>query len=142
VSWQQQRFCSFDGTAFLIRALGSPVQTCEDQGGGYPFIRQSILSPAGRGTYFLRPFQLACASMETAQCGLSGAERDNQGGIVVKSQRPTQAKNALELSRAIIARHYLDLQRLRDEVRKAENKPRSARAETDKNNAVRAPRSH
>ena len=87
---------------------------------GYRFIRQSILSPAGRGTYFLRPFQLACASMETAQCGLSGAERDNQGGIVVKSQRPTQAKNALELSRAIIARHYLDLQRLRDEVRKAE----------------------
>jgi hypothetical protein len=38
----------------------------------------------------------------------------------MKSQRPTQAKNALNLSDAIIAKRYLDLQRLRDEVRKAE----------------------
>jgi hypothetical protein len=33
VSSSQQLFCSFDGTAFLIRALGSPVQVCENRGG-------------------------------------------------------------------------------------------------------------
>jgi hypothetical protein len=38
----------------------------------------------------------------------------------MKAQRPTQVKNARKLSDAIIARRYLDLQRLRDEVRTAE----------------------
>ncbi len=38
----------------------------------------------------------------------------------MKSQRPTQAKNARRLSDAIIAKRYLELQRLRDEVRKTE----------------------
>ena len=38
----------------------------------------------------------------------------------MKSQRPTQVKNARRLSDAIIAKRYLELQRLRDEVRKAE----------------------
>jgi hypothetical protein len=30
----QQSRCSFDGTAFLIRAPGSPVQVCKDRGRG------------------------------------------------------------------------------------------------------------
>ncbi len=38
----------------------------------------------------------------------------------MKNQRPTQAKNAQKLSDAIIAKRYLDLQRLRDEVKKVE----------------------
>lgn len=38
----------------------------------------------------------------------------------MKSQRPAQANNARKLSDAVIAELYLDLQRLRDEVRKAE----------------------
>ena len=38
----------------------------------------------------------------------------------MKSQGATQAKNARKLSDAIIAKRYLELQRLRDEVRKAE----------------------
>ena len=38
----------------------------------------------------------------------------------MKSQGPTQAKNARKLSDAIIAKRYLELQKLRDEVRKAE----------------------
>jgi hypothetical protein len=38
----------------------------------------------------------------------------------MKSQRPTQTKNARKLSDITIARRYLALQRLRDEVRKAE----------------------
>jgi hypothetical protein len=38
----------------------------------------------------------------------------------MKSQRPTQAKNAQKLSGAIIAKRYLEVQRLRDEVREAE----------------------
>jgi hypothetical protein len=38
----------------------------------------------------------------------------------MKNQRPTQAKDARRLSNAIIAKRYLELQRLRDEVRKAE----------------------
>jgi hypothetical protein len=36
------------------------------------------------------------------------------------SQRPTEAKTARKLSGIIIAKRYLSLQRLRDEVRKAE----------------------
>jgi hypothetical protein len=42
VSLSQQLFCSFDGAAFLIRALGSPVQVCEDWGS---VLGQSIVSP-------------------------------------------------------------------------------------------------
>jgi hypothetical protein len=38
----------------------------------------------------------------------------------MKRQSPTQAKNELKLSDAILAKRYLELQRLRDEVRKAE----------------------
>ena len=38
----------------------------------------------------------------------------------MKGQRPTRAKNSRKLSEAIIAKRYLDLQRLRDEVRRAE----------------------
>jgi hypothetical protein len=38
----------------------------------------------------------------------------------MKSQRPAQAKNARKLSEGIIAKRYLDLQRLRDEVRREE----------------------
>jgi len=37
VSLLQQLFCSFDGTAFLIRALGSPVQACQNRGWVYVF---------------------------------------------------------------------------------------------------------
>ncbi len=32
VSASQQSCCSFDGTAFLIRALGLPMQVCKDRG--------------------------------------------------------------------------------------------------------------
>jgi len=32
VSSLQQLFCSFDGTGFLIRAVGSPVQACQNRG--------------------------------------------------------------------------------------------------------------
>jgi hypothetical protein len=38
----------------------------------------------------------------------------------MKSQRPTHVKNAQKLSDAIIAKRYLDLQRLREEVKKIE----------------------
>jgi len=38
----------------------------------------------------------------------------------MKRQSPTQAKNARKLSDVILAKRYLELQRLRDEVRKAE----------------------
>jgi hypothetical protein len=60
VSLSQQLFCSFDRAAFLIRALGSPVQVCEDWGS---FLGQSILSPVGPWTYLRRAFQFACANM-------------------------------------------------------------------------------
>ena len=43
----------------------------------------------------------------------------------MKSQRSTQTRIARKLSDVIIARRYLDLQRLRDEVRKAETKLRT-----------------
>ena len=38
----------------------------------------------------------------------------------MKRQSSTQAKNARKLSDVILAKRYLELQRLRDEVRKAE----------------------
>jgi hypothetical protein len=41
-------------------------------------------------------------------------------GIVMKRQNSTPGKTARKLSDAILATRYLDLQRLRDEVRKAE----------------------
>ncbi len=37
VSSPQQLFCSFDGTAVLIRALGSPMQVRQDRGCGGAF---------------------------------------------------------------------------------------------------------
>ena len=48
--------------------------------------------------------------------------RQRQSGtrIVMKRQIPTQAKDAPKPSDAILAIRYLELQRLRDEVRKAE----------------------
>jgi hypothetical protein len=46
VSSLQQLFCSFDGTAFLIRAVGSPVQACQNRG-WVCVSNQSILSPVG-----------------------------------------------------------------------------------------------
>jgi hypothetical protein len=39
----------------------------------------------------------------------------------LKTRKPTQAKSARKPSDAIIAKRYLDLQKLRDEVRKAES---------------------
>ena len=38
----------------------------------------------------------------------------------MKNQAPTRAKKAWRLPDAVIARRYLDLQRLRDKVKKAE----------------------
>jgi hypothetical protein len=40
--------------------------------------------------------------------------------IVMKTQKPTQAKNTRRVSEAIIAKRYLEVQELRDVVRKAE----------------------
>jgi hypothetical protein len=45
----------------------------------------------------------------------------------MKTQKPAEAKNARKLSDAIIEKRYLDLQKLRDAVRKAE---RSCAAQT------------
>jgi hypothetical protein len=39
----------------------------------------------------------------------------------LKTRKPTQAKSARKPSDALIAKRYLDLQKLRDEVRKAES---------------------
>ena len=53
----------------------------------------------------------------------------------MKTQKPPQAKNLRKLSDAIIARRYLDLQRLRDKVRKAEIgcAPRASKEIRDRN---------
>src|SRR5260370_21182567 len=49
------------------------------------------------------------------------ADRDKSGRrVVMKHQIPTQAKDAPKPSDAILAKRYLELQSLRDEVRKAE----------------------
>jgi hypothetical protein len=51
--------------------------------------------------------------------GEQQAEDNQAGGCHLKTQRPTQVQNLRMLSGAI-AKRYLDLQRLRDQVRKAE----------------------
>jgi hypothetical protein len=43
------------------------------------------------------------------------------GETVMKTRKPTQAKCLRKTSDGIIAKRYLDLQKLRDEVRKAES---------------------
>jgi hypothetical protein len=43
------------------------------------------------------------------------------GETVMKTRKPTQAKCVRKTSDGIIAKRYLDLQKLRDEVRKAES---------------------
>jgi hypothetical protein len=50
----------------------------------------------------------------------------------MKSQRSTQTRIARKPSDVIIARRYLDLQRLRDEVRKAETKLRTTEKPRDR----------
>src|SRR5258708_14165956 len=54
------------------------------------------------------------------QAGSACRVRQSRSRIVMKNQRPTQAKNAQKLSDAIIAKRYLDSQRLPDEVKKVE----------------------
>src|SRR5216684_2231480 len=52
---------------------------------------------------------------------LVGLRQSGRGkGVVMKGQRPAHAKNERKYSDAIIAKRYVDLQRLRDEVRRAE----------------------
>ena len=64
VSSSQQLFCSFDGTAVLIRPPRSPVQFCENRGGRGHFRKQAILSPAGR-------WILPAAFSLSSRCGLN-----------------------------------------------------------------------
>ena len=53
---------------------------------------------------------------------MEGPQTETKSGrrVVMKRQSPTQAKDAPKPSDAILAKRYLELQRLRDEVRKAE----------------------
>ena len=52
---------------------------------------------------------------------LVGLRQSGRGkGVVMKGQRSAHAKNERKYSDAIIAKRYVDLQRLRDEVRRAE----------------------
>jgi hypothetical protein len=142
VSLSQQLFCSFDGAAFLIRALGSPVQVCEDWGS---VLGQSIVSPLGPLDISAAGLSICLRQHVTHERGfffgtrelLEGQVRQSSRRIVMKGQRSTQARIARKLSGAIIARRYLDiiawryldLQRLRDEVRRAETKLRTAKLE-------------
>jgi hypothetical protein len=45
-------FVPLMGQPFLIRALGAPVQVCEDRGRGVSFVGNRFFSLVGRGTYF------------------------------------------------------------------------------------------
>ncbi len=53
----------------------------------------------------------------------------------MKRQSPTQVKDAPKPSDAILAKRYLELQRLRDEVRKAEKVSRAVDAPYSKDQA-------
>ena len=69
------------------------------------------------------PVSFVALSVSNRPDRMEGGRRDNQASgrrVVMKGQRPTQPKSAQKVSDAIIAKRYLELQRLRDEVRKAE----------------------
>lgn len=58
----------------------------------------------------------------------------------MRSQQSTRAKNAQRLSDDVIAKRYLDLQRLRDEVREAEKNCASLGLKKPRGGATRGPR--
>jgi hypothetical protein len=126
VSLLQQVSCSFAETAFLngyLGSLGARLRTLGPSG-------QSILSRIRPRDLFAAAHfvLLACANTVTHSGGFFSLGPKSIKGIVMKSQRPTPAK-LRTLSDAILANRYLDLQRLRDEVRKAESTctPRSSK---------------
>jgi hypothetical protein len=67
----------------------------------------------------------ACWRRDDQGAAASLAENQNVKGVM-KRQGSTPAKTAGKLSDAILATRYLDLQRLRDKVRKAEARFASA----------------
>jgi hypothetical protein len=75
------------------------------------------LSDAGSesGTYLFSESYLL-----DRQTGPAAVETIKKGSVVMKTQKAAGAKNARKLSDAIIEKRYLDLQKLRDAVRKAE----------------------
>jgi hypothetical protein len=107
----QRLFCSFDGTTFLIRAVGSPVQVYYRGRISFILSLVDVIFPAG-------PLQFVLAPRPPEGC-VANLELLNGGEIVMKNQRPASANQTPKLSDALADR-YLDLQRLRDEVRKAE----------------------
>jgi hypothetical protein len=112
VSQRQQVICSFFGTAFLIGDSGSPMQLLEDWRNQ---LERCTAGPIPRGRFSLRE-----PILRSRGGGFFAGYPINQG-IAMKSQRSTPAKIARKQS-AILASRYLDLQRLRDEVRKAETR--------------------
>jgi hypothetical protein len=67
VSLSQQLSCSFDGTAFLIRALGSPVQVCEDWGS---FLGAINFEPRGPLDIFAAGLSICLRQRVTDERGL------------------------------------------------------------------------
>jgi hypothetical protein len=88
-------------------------------GAGQRFQLSIDFEPGGRSSYCRRPFN-SLAHMGPLQAPSVCRVRQSRRRIVMKSQRPTHVKNAQKLSDAIIAKRYLDLQRLREEVKKIE----------------------
>jgi hypothetical protein len=138
VSAPQHLFGFFDGTAFLIRALSSLVQVCEDRV-GYIHM-QSILDPGSRRAQtFCGFFHLNCRihrSRQPSQAidSLPGDTderrrcysannpialgihlighhdlRDARRTQSTKSNRRTQSKNSAQRGRPVLARRGLEL---------------------------------
>ena len=98
----------------LIRVRGSPVQNL-DSGRRYRDIHFWTLWLSG-----IFSTALAAASQERVSWRIDRSERQSSRGFVMRSQRLTRLKGLDKLSGALIARRYLDLQKLREKVREAE----------------------
>jgi hypothetical protein len=102
----------FFGTAFLV---GDSARQCKSWGTGAINLERCTARPIPRGRFSLHE-----PILRSRGGGFFAGYPINQG-IAMKSQRSTPAKIARKHS-AILASRYLDLQRLRDEVRKAETR--------------------
>jgi hypothetical protein len=80
----QQLFCSFDGTTFLIRAVGSPVQVYYRGRISFILSLVDVIFPAG-------PLQFVLAPRPPEGC-VANLELLNGGEIVMKNQRPAHPR--------------------------------------------------
>jgi hypothetical protein len=109
-------FCEFQNEPTGL--LFTPDFHCAVSLAGYR-PRTAVFDAKARFRSWNRFFWLVERRFLTRQSS-AGFKMIRLGELMMKTRKPAQAKRARKISDAIIAKSYLDLQTLRDEVRKAE----------------------